>query len=71
MRRRSTPPSPCRRDARRAGRAAQTWYETSPIGGPGFQEPFLNGAAVLETTLEPETLLTELQRIENEHGRGP
>jgi 2-amino-4-hydroxy-6-hydroxymethyldihydropteridine diphosphokinase len=46
-----------------------TWYETSPIGGPTFQEPFLNGAAVLETTLEPETLLTELQRIENEHGR--
>lgn len=46
-----------------------SWYETSPIGGPGFQEPFLNGAAALETSLEPEALLTELQRIENEHGR--
>jgi 2-amino-4-hydroxy-6-hydroxymethyldihydropteridine diphosphokinase len=46
-----------------------SWYETSPIGGPGFQEPFLNGAAVLETSLDPESLLSEMQRIENEHGR--
>lgn len=48
---------------------ASKFYETSPVGGPGFQEPFLNGAAVLETTLEPEALLDVLQRVENEHGR--
>jgi len=48
---------------------ASRFYETTPIGGPGFQEPFLNGAAILETTLEPEALLDVLQRVENEHGR--
>jgi len=48
---------------------ASKFYETSPVGGPGFQEPFLNAAAILETTLEPEALLDELQRVENEHGR--
>ncbi|MCE9606607.1 MAG: 2-amino-4-hydroxy-6-hydroxymethyldihydropteridine diphosphokinase [Planctomycetia bacterium] len=46
-----------------------TWYETSPIGGPEYQEPFLNGAALLETTLPPTALLNVLQHIENEHGR--
>lgn len=48
---------------------ASKFYETSPVGGPGFQEPFLNGAALLETSLEPEALLDVLQRVENEHGR--
>lgn len=48
---------------------ASKFFETSPVGGPGFQEPFLNAAAILETTLEPEALLDELQRVENEHGR--
>lgn len=45
------------------------FYETSPVGGPGFQEPFLNAVAQLETTLEPEALFDVLQRVENEHGR--
>jgi 2-amino-4-hydroxy-6-hydroxymethyldihydropteridine diphosphokinase len=48
---------------------ASRFYETTPVGGPGFQEPFLNGAALLETKLEPEALLDVLQRVENEHGR--
>jgi len=48
---------------------ASKFFETSPVGGPGFQEPFLNAAAILETTLEPEALLDVLQRVENDHGR--
>jgi len=48
---------------------ASKFYETSPVGGPGFQEPFLNAAAILETPLQPEALLDVLQRVENEHGR--
>jgi 2-amino-4-hydroxy-6-hydroxymethyldihydropteridine diphosphokinase len=31
--------------------------------------PYLNGVVVIETTLNPEALLTELNRIESEHGR--
>lgn len=27
------------------------WYETSPVGGPGGQDVFLNGAVLLETSL--------------------
>ncbi|MCU1529036.1 MAG: folK [Frondihabitans sp.] len=30
---------------------------------------YLNGVVVVETTLDPEALLTELNRIESEHGR--
>lgn len=45
------------------------WYETAPVGGPGFQQPFLNGAALIETSLEPLALLDLLQRIETDHGR--
>ncbi|MGC4005314.1 MAG: 2-amino-4-hydroxy-6-hydroxymethyldihydropteridine diphosphokinase [Pirellulales bacterium] len=43
--------------------------ETRPVGGPANQPPFLNSAAVLETTLSPEVLLSELLRIEGELGR--
>lgn len=45
------------------------WLETPPIGGPGGQPPFLNGAAVLETTLDPQSLARRLQQIETELGR--
>ena len=45
--------------------AAQSrWRETPPVGGPPGQGPFLNGAAVLHTSLEPEALLAVLARIE-------
>lgn len=45
------------------------WYETSPVGGPGGQDAFLNGAALLETSLEPSALLDVLQAVEISHGR--
>jgi 2-amino-4-hydroxy-6-hydroxymethyldihydropteridine diphosphokinase len=45
------------------------WHETAPIGGPAGQQPFLNGAALLWTTLAPEPLHQVLIRIENELGR--
>lgn len=43
-------------------------YETDPVG-PVEQPPFLNLAIGIETTLEPEVLLTLLLEIEQEFGR--
>jgi len=43
--------------------------ETGPVGGPEGQGPFLNGAAALDTSLEPEALLDALQTIERDLGR--
>ncbi len=45
------------------------WHETSPVGGPTDQGPFLNGAALLETSLGPESLLESLGEIEAALGR--
>ncbi|BBO36320.1 2-amino-4-hydroxy-6-hydroxymethyldihydropteridine diphosphokinase [Lacipirellula parvula] len=45
------------------------WFETPPIGGPTGQGAFLNGAALLETSLAPTALLAALQRIEDALGR--
>lgn len=45
------------------------WRETRAVGGPPDQSAFLNGAALVETSLAPTALLAELQRIENELGR--
>lgn len=42
-------------------------YETAPVGPP--QPDFLNAAVLLETTLEPLSLLQQLLRIERAHGR--
>jgi len=42
--------------------------ETEPVGGPP-QGRFINAAARVRTTLGPERLLAELQRIEDEFGR--
>ena len=47
------------------------WYETSPVGGPPGQGPFLNGALVAETSLGPEDLFSLLQEVEVERGRRP
>lgn len=44
------------------------WYRSSPVG-PGVQEDYLNGVAQLRSSLPPEALLRELQRIENAAGR--
>ncbi|MFW6125460.1 MAG: 2-amino-4-hydroxy-6-hydroxymethyldihydropteridine diphosphokinase [Pirellulales bacterium] len=49
--------------------ARSRWHETAPVGGPVGQEPFLNGAVVLTTRLEPEALLAVLRRIESALGR--
>ena len=49
--------------------ASSLWLETAPVGGPSGQASFLNGAAVLETSLAPEALLTVLQQIETGLGR--
>jgi 2-amino-4-hydroxy-6-hydroxymethyldihydropteridine diphosphokinase len=45
------------------------WYRTSAVGGPANQPDYVNGAAVIETTIAPLSLLAELQRIEQRHGR--
>lgn len=44
-------------------------HETEPVGGPPDQPMFLNAAARVDTTLEPEGLLELLLRIERELGR--
>jgi 2-amino-4-hydroxy-6-hydroxymethyldihydropteridine diphosphokinase len=46
-----------------------TFFATRPLGMPPDQEEFLNGAAVVETTVEPLPFLEHLQRIESRHGR--
>lgn len=43
-------------------------YFSRPLG-PKDQPPYVNAVAWLQTGLDPHTLLTHLQRIENEHGR--
>ncbi len=45
------------------------WIATQPIGQPSGADEFLNGAALLTTTLSPEMLLARLQEIENQLGR--
>jgi 2-amino-4-hydroxy-6-hydroxymethyldihydropteridine diphosphokinase len=47
--------------------AVSSWYLTAPIGPP--QPDYLNGCAVIETSLTPLALLQELQAIEAEFGR--
>ncbi|MCW8890152.1 MAG: 2-amino-4-hydroxy-6-hydroxymethyldihydropteridine diphosphokinase [Sedimenticola sp.] len=41
----------------------------SPPMGPADQPDYINAAAALETSLNPHRLLTELQSIEQQHGR--
>jgi 2-amino-4-hydroxy-6-hydroxymethyldihydropteridine diphosphokinase len=43
--------------------------ETQPIGGPAGQAPFLNAAALLETSLSPLAILDVLQSVEAALGR--
>ncbi|HEY2760066.1 MAG TPA: 2-amino-4-hydroxy-6-hydroxymethyldihydropteridine diphosphokinase [Pirellulales bacterium] len=45
------------------------WRVTKAIGGPIGQPDFLNGAALLETSLSAEALLAHLQQIEIDLGR--
>ena len=46
-----------------------TWHATKAIGGPIDQPDYLNGVALLETSLSAEALLAHLQRIERDLGR--
>ena len=49
--------------------AVSRWFETAPVGGPGGQPAYLNGALVVEATRSPEDLLALLHRVEHEFGR--
>lgn len=48
--------------------AASLVEETEPVGPPG-QDPYLNQMLLLETTLEPRSLLDALLGIERDAGR--
>jgi 2-amino-4-hydroxy-6-hydroxymethyldihydropteridine diphosphokinase len=45
--------------------ALSGFYDTQPVG-PVVQKNFLNAVLCLETSLTPQQLLSELQRIESE-----
>lgn len=47
------------------------WLSSRPVGMAGSRHEFLNGAAVIETTLEPAALLEVLQSVETQYGRQP
>lgn len=49
--------------------AVSTLRESKPVGGPPGQEEFLNAAVRVDTHLSPQSLLGELQRIEDRLGR--
>jgi 2-amino-4-hydroxy-6-hydroxymethyldihydropteridine diphosphokinase len=46
-----------------------SFRETASIGGPADQPPYLNAAALLDSSLHPQALLALLQQIEAEAGR--
>jgi 2-amino-4-hydroxy-6-hydroxymethyldihydropteridine diphosphokinase len=49
--------------------AASDLSETAPVGGPGGQGAFLNGAWIVASGFGPHQVLAELQRIETACGR--
>jgi 2-amino-4-hydroxy-6-hydroxymethyldihydropteridine diphosphokinase len=49
--------------------SASSLRETAPIGGPADQPSYLNAAAVIDTSLQAQSLLALLQQIENDAGR--
>ncbi len=50
-------------------RAVSSYHETAPVGGPPGQGAFLNAAAMIETALDPTTLLDVMRAIEAGAGR--
>ena len=48
--------------------ARSALYKSAPVGPPG-QNDYLNAALAIDTTLNPEQLLAQLQSIELKHGR--
>jgi 2-amino-4-hydroxy-6-hydroxymethyldihydropteridine diphosphokinase len=49
--------------------ATSTWRETAPIGGAAPQPAYLNGAILVETSLEPHALWRRMAAIETLSGR--
>jgi 2-amino-4-hydroxy-6-hydroxymethyldihydropteridine diphosphokinase len=49
--------------------AVSPFIETAAVGGPPGQGKYLNAAALVETDLEPASLLAELKSIEHRLGR--
>jgi 2-amino-4-hydroxy-6-hydroxymethyldihydropteridine diphosphokinase len=49
--------------------ASSRWHETTPESGDRSEPSYLNGAALLETTLCPRELLERMLAIEAAHGR--
>jgi 2-amino-4-hydroxy-6-hydroxymethyldihydropteridine diphosphokinase len=47
--------------------ARSSWYVTTPVGPP--QPDYLNGCALLETTLTPAVLMQTLLQVEAKFGR--
>lgn len=45
------------------------WHRTKSVGGPPDQPDYVNGAALVESTVPPLRFLAELQQIEKRHGR--
>lgn len=52
-----------------AWRGASRYLTTPAVGGPAGQGPFLNAAALVDTSLAPHQLLAVLREIETELGR--
>ena len=50
-------------------RSVSSLHESAPAGGPPGQTAYLNGAALVETSLAPEALLAAMQAVETEFGR--
>lgn len=48
-----------------------SWHSSRPVGMDDSRCEFLNGAALIETELEPTALLEVLQRVEIQHCRQP
>lgn len=48
--------------------AISSWYQSQAIG-PGEQPDYINGAIEISTALTPQTLLKQLQNIENKQQR--
>jgi len=58
-----------RRSPRTRVIGVSSFRETAAIGGPADQPPYLNAAALLDSSLHPRALLALLQQIETEAGR--
>ncbi|MCK5113239.1 MAG: 2-amino-4-hydroxy-6-hydroxymethyldihydropteridine diphosphokinase [Phycisphaerae bacterium] len=50
-------------------RRVSTFIETKPVGGPDYQDDYLNAVVEIETALPPHELLASLNAIEATLGR--